>query len=589
MNVYDFSYTGLIQEFKAPQDGKYKLECWGAQGGAGQYGKQEKMGKGGYATGIIELKKGTTLFVVVGQNGTDGTYYHVAPNTFNGGSTDGDRSGGGATDFRLKCTDLTKWNEEIGLYSRILVAGGGGGHYVNCKGPAGAGGGLHGADGYRQNSYEALGGQGGKQTPYTGSSLDRACVGTFGKGGEAIDGRYNGVAYNGYAGGGGWYGGNGGRPCDVNGNLEYASGGGGSGYALTSTSYKPAGYTPTSTFWLSDTLLIAGNEPMPSPETSSFSTIGRLGHGFARVTLLEAANTPPVISGRDEYLGDKNSEFSISYTIDDKNSEDELKITESLNGSVINTIINPQRNKIYTINVNGSLFSNLLNNVTNTIEVKVSDGKATVYRRWTFIKTNTPPVITVTSGQNTNLGDLAEKPSTITYKITDGESDQCTVTEKINNETIRTFIANLGQVNSFTITDSKWLEMPKGSNTLKIEVVDSKGNKTVKSYVLNKVGNTVEVMFKNPIQTSIAATKILITPKWNITGGTGEVWVCNNGFDTSPTWENATSTIKLNRPFIFTNKSKTNTRWGINVKIKLIKNGGYNGEISLTGFGGAYE
>ena len=65
--------------------------------------------------------------------------------------------------------------------------------------------------------------------------------------------------------------------------------------------------------------------------------------------------------------------------------------------------------------------------------------------------------------------------------------------------------------------------------------------------------------------------------------------MCNNGFDTNPTWEDATTMVNLNRPYVFTNKTKTATKWGINIKIKITKNEGYDEEIALLGFGGAYE
>lgn len=567
MDIYNFSYTGNIQEFTVLKNGRYKLECWGASG-ANKYDREK--GTGGYASGTLDLTFGTKLYIVVGGEGSTGGY--------NGGGQ-GDlavtNNGGGASDIRLK-----KLTNTEGLLSRIIVAGGGGAASPNKPDimyaeqeyeKGGCGGGESGtttAEYWKSGATQKKGG-----VCSSSYSTDSKLSGVFGKGGFSTNSNCAG-------GGGGWYGGAAGLSND--------GGSGGSGYVYHQNSYKPSNYSPSEDFIMSNIILIDGENRFPDHATTG-TVIGNKGHGHIRITLLQQYNTPPTISGSDKDLGEKNTAFSIAYEVDDKDGNDELRVTESLNGSVINTIVNPQRKKTYTINISDSLLANLTNDIVNTIEVKVSDGQATVYRRWTFVKTNTPPVITVTSGQNANLGDLEEKPSAITYTVTDGENDQCTVTEKINNEVIRSFTANLGQINSFTIEDNKWIELPKGSNIFKIEVTDSKGNKTVKSYTFNKVGDKVEVMLKNPIQTSIAATKILITPKWNIVGGTGEVWVCNNGFDANPTWENATSTLNLNRPFLFTNETKTNENWGINVKIKLSKNVGYDGEISLTGFGGAYE
>lgn len=567
MDIYNFSYTGNIQEFTVPKNGRYKLECWGASG-ANKYNREK--GKGGYASGTLDLTFGTKLYIVVGGEGSTGGY--------NGGGQ-GDltvtNNGGGASDIRLK-----KLTNTEGLLSRIIVAGGGGAAspskpdimYAEREYEKGGCGGGESGTTTRPTRVTAAGQTGGG-TWSSAYTTNTNLFGVFGKGGFATTSNCSG-------GGGGWYGGAG-APADNGGT-------GGSGYVYHQNSYKPSNYFPSEDFTMLSVVLIDGENSLPNHAANN-TIVGNKGHGHIRITLLQQYNTPPTISGSDKDLGKKNTAFSITYEVDDKDGNDELRVTESLNGSVINTIVNPQRKKTYTINISDSLLANLTNDIVNTIEVKVTDGQATVYRRWTFVKTNTPPVITVTSGQNANLGDLEEKPSAITYTVADGESDICTVIEKINNEIIRSFTANLGQINSFTIEDNKWIELPKGSNILKIEVTDSKGNKAVKSYTFNKVGDKVEVMLKNPIQTSIAATKILITPKWNIAGGTGEVWVCNNGLDANPTWENATSTINLNRPFIFANKTKTHANWGINVKIKLSKNVGYDGEISLTGFGGAYE
>ncbi|MPN07468.1 hypothetical protein SDC9_154738 [bioreactor metagenome] len=64
---------------------------------------------------------------------------------------------------------------------------------------------------------------------------------------------------------------------------------------------------------------------------------------------------------------------------------------------------------------------------------------------------------------------------------------------------------------------------------------------------------------------------------------------CNNAFDTAPTWEDITAMVAINRVYNFTNEAKTATKWGVNVRFTITKNTGYTGEISVSGFGGAYE
>ena len=129
--VKNYGYTDAVQEVYLPA-GRYKLQCWGAQGGsnaaAPSYGITAKAGgKGGYSEGVITLTSPTTLKIYVG--GAGGS----SAGGFNGGgSTSGSASyssgdtqgvsrmggGGGATDIRLS---------DGALLSRMIVAGGGSG------------------------------------------------------------------------------------------------------------------------------------------------------------------------------------------------------------------------------------------------------------------------------------------------------------------------------------------------------------------------------------------------------------------------------------------------------------------------------
>ena len=262
-----FSYTGNVQTFTAPRKGTYKLECWGARGGSRSTDASTIGGAGGYAYGELALEKGDTLYVYVG--GYGGTINGVASNGWNGGGKAGYSGiyGGGASDIRV--TNGT-WNAAASLNSRIIVAGGGG-SYGGPYQQGGYGGGTTGGNG--QGNYGS-GGTGGTQT--AGGSGN---AGSFGIGGNgtAANGGYGG------AGGGGWYGGGGVTSPDS--GDDDKGGGGGSGYVLTSSSTKPSGYTVTSKYYLSNTVLTTGGTAMPWID--KFSTYGSLGHGYVRITNLE--------------------------------------------------------------------------------------------------------------------------------------------------------------------------------------------------------------------------------------------------------------------------------------------------------------
>lgn len=272
----NFSYTGSVQTATL-DPGKYILECWGAQGGyrsSSSYG-----GAGGYSIGTLSLSSKTTLYIYVGGSGNSVTsanssgYY---PGGFNGGGYRNTyKGGGGATDIRIG-TDS--------LYSRVIVAGGGGsdGSSSQSGGYAGGTSGARGSFGYGSYGY------GGNQTA-TYSSLNAIasqgtnnnssdCAAGFGFGGF---GCYSSFGYGG-AGGGGWYGGQGTYP-DGSGDDD-GGGGGGSGYVYTSSTAKnyPQGCLLNSSYYLTDAQTIAGNQAFTSPEGTSET--GHSGNGFCRIT-----------------------------------------------------------------------------------------------------------------------------------------------------------------------------------------------------------------------------------------------------------------------------------------------------------------
>ncbi|WP_342786881.1 glycine rich domain-containing protein, partial [Clostridioides difficile] len=241
-------------------------ECWGASGGISSSNSAFTSGAlGGYVKGEIALRKRTNFNIYVGQSG----YERVPRGSsltrigFNGGGSSVgvyindylcSKSGGGATDIRLPHSS-TLWDDSKGLLSRILVAGGGGSidiYGTSSPPPSiGHGGGLDGSDGF--DSFGKFN-SGGSQ--YQGGRGYKASYGSFGKGGSSD-----------LCGGGGWFGGAGASFGDV--------AGGGSGYALTKNSYKPAGYIPTSEYYLENVVMTTGGNTTKAD-------------GYAKITLLQA-------------------------------------------------------------------------------------------------------------------------------------------------------------------------------------------------------------------------------------------------------------------------------------------------------------
>ena len=308
----------------------------------------------------------------------------------------------------------------------------------------------------------------------------------------------------------------------------------------------------------------------------------RLGY----LPILEEVKNPPTISGTDTDLGKKSSSFSISYSVKTIDETDEAIITEKLNGNVIRTLKNPSQGYPLTFDITSDLFRSLNMNETNTIEITATNNEATSYRRYTFIKTNSGPTINY-SGQS-DLGELTSKP-TISYSIHDNEGDQVIVKEKLNGVTYKTYEVTLGDTNTITFSDDFWITCNGSLNTLEIVATDAEGSSTSEIITFSRKVNKIQFTTKDPIETSTAASKIMVTPQWDITNATGKVEACNNGFDNSPTWEDITNMVTACRPYVFVNSTKTANKWGIKIRITITKNEGFDGEVAIYGFGGAYE
>lgn len=261
--VTNYAYTGAKQTVTL-KPGRYKLECWGAQGGyrsSSSYG-----GLGGYSVGEISLEKQTTLYVYVGGSGNTGK----TNGGFNGG---GKRStyngGGGATDIRVG-TDS--------LYARVIVAGGGGSDGATNRN------GMYGGGETGGTATQSYGSGGGGGTQTAGGTGGNSNPGTFGQGGEGKS------ANSGYAGagGGGWYGGGGSYP-DGSGDDD-RGGGGGSGFVWTGQN-APSGYLLGAAYYLTNASTKAGNTSFTAPGGSSET--GHSGDGYARITCLELYKQVP--------------------------------------------------------------------------------------------------------------------------------------------------------------------------------------------------------------------------------------------------------------------------------------------------------
>lgn len=198
---------------------------------------------------------------------------------------------------------------------------------------------------------------------------------------------------------------------------------------------------------------------------------------------------------------------------------------------------------------------------------------------------NQAPVI---SGSDANLG-VKSAEFTQSYTVTDAEGDSVTVTEKIDGVPLRSYNVTLGATNTFSVTGTTWLALSNGSHTMTITATDSFGSTTVRTYTFTKSVNSFSIQNASPMMADTRPSRIKITVTRNIPPeATFKVYVCNNGYDSVPTWEDATSSVTGNLIHIFENTTKTADSWGVLIKVEVDR-GLAEGACYVSQIGGNFE
>ena len=285
--------------------GRFKFEAWGAAGvnNTCYFPPSYIIGRGGYTKGIIQFDNVQVISIYVGEKGEKKSAFNSIYELISG------LAGGGATDFRL-VNSGKEWYNFSSLKSRIMVAGGGGG--ADCY-KGGDAGGLIGHDGgasiyyknYPTGGTQISGGTVGI-TNYPWGEVLTPYPGKFGiaGSGNCISSNISNTNCNGAgSGGGGYYGGGG--------NSGDGGGGGGSSFisghegciAILEKSTETEIFSSYSSFhysglYFTDTVLLGGNETIPSYDEYGNIMIGNECNGYARITYLNYYSKHKSLNGK---------------------------------------------------------------------------------------------------------------------------------------------------------------------------------------------------------------------------------------------------------------------------------------------------
>lgn len=173
-----------------------------------------------------------------------------------------------------------------------------------------------------------------------------------------------------------------------------------------------------------------------------------------------------------------------------------------------------------------------------------------------MVDNNTAPTITTSSAAS-----LGTKSSgfTVSYSVDDEDAvDTLTVTEKLDGTTKRTYTATRKTTNSFAVTGEYFQKITNGSHTMTVTVTDGKATVT-KTFTFTKAVTAASITLAKPMEADAQITLCAITVGGLIPAdAVFKVEVTNNGKDSSPVWEDATTEARNGRNHLFTNQTAAN-------------------------------
>lgn len=283
-----------------------------------------------------------------------------------------------------------------------------------------------------------------------------------------------------------------------------------------------------------------------------------------------APSAPPSIAVPNDVKG--GSTLVISWTAasdSDKNLSGYI-LERSTNGGSTYTQVYKGNALTYTDTITKG-WASVMYRVKAYDSYNAQSGYTTSAKR--TVDNNTAPTITTSSAAS-----LGTKSSgfTISYSVDDVDSgDTLTVTEKLDGKTKRTYTPTRKATNSFAVTGEYFQKITNGSHTLTITVTDGKATVT-KTFTFTKAVTAASITLAQPMEADAQITLCAITVGGMIPAdAVFKVEVTNNGKDSSPVWEDATTEARNGRNHLFTNQTASN---GFAFNFRITAKRGASGE-----------
>lgn len=300
-------------------------------------------------------------------------------------------------------------------------------------------------------------------------------------------------------------------------------------------------------------------------------------------------NSPPtkpsyIRSNTTNILGGNTATISWGTSSDPDGDPVKYILQRRVNGGSWTTITTNLRTTSYTDSITFGW---------NTVQYRVaaydsdipSDSASYTLSSVYTITNNTPPTI---SGSDKDLGTFSNTGTTIAYTVKDAENNAVTVNISIDGKSLSNTSVTLGKEYKINLTGEAWITLNNGRHSVKIEATDSQGASATRTYTFIKSVTKMTFMNKVPYASTNMPGRAKIYVNRQIpTNAIFKVYACNNAFDANPTWEDVTSSVTNNLVFMFTNKTKTASDWGVKIKVVVDRNN-TAGECYISEVGGNF-
>ena len=266
-----------------------------------------------------------------------------------------------------------------------------------------------------------------------------------------------------------------------------------------------------------------------------------------------APSAPPSIAVPNDVKGGSTLVISWTAASDSDGNLTGYILERSTNGGSTYTQVYKGNALTYTDTITKG-WSTVMYRVKAYDSYNAQSGYTTSTKR--TVDNNTAPTITTSSAAS-----LGTKSSgfTVSYSVDDVDAvDTLTVTEKLDGTTKRTYTATRKTTNSFAVTGEYFQKITNGSHTMTVTVTDGKATVT-KTFTFTKAVTAASITLAKPMEADAQITLCAITVGGLIPAdAVFKVEVTNNGKDSSPVWEDATTEARNGRNHLFTNQTAAN-------------------------------